>query len=174
MNGITYEKLSEPTPELAVTMGRWENDAELVPFVRHCTSKEDLERKVLVTVDSVRERLQTHESYLIFADGQLVGEVSYQVDPAMCLRKLSGTAWIGISIGEKSARHKGIGHDAMRYIETEIRLHGLKRIELGVFEFNENARRLYQKLGYKEIGRIEDFTYWKGKMWADIRMEKQI
>ncbi len=62
----------------------------------------------------------------------------------------------------------------MRYIETEIRLHGLGRIELGVFEFNENARQLYEKVGYKEIGRIEDFTYWNGKMWQDIRMEKQI
>ena len=28
------------------------------------------------------------------------------------------------------------------------------------------------KMGYKEIGRIDDFTYWDGKMWTDIRMEK--
>jgi len=62
----------------------------------------------------------------------------------------------------------------MGYHKSEIRLHGLKRIELGVFEFNENARRLYQKLGYKEIGRIPDFTYWNGKMWPDIRMEKEL
>lgn len=174
MNGIRYDKLSEPTPEIAATMARWENDVELVPFIRHCLSQEDLHRKVIVTVDSIRERLRTHESYLIYSEGQLVGEISYQIDPPICLRKVSGTAWIGINIGEKSARHKGIGHDAMRYIETEIRLHGLGRIELGVFEFNENARHLYEKVGYKEIGRIEDFTYWNGKMWQDIRMEKQI
>jgi len=47
----------------------------------------------------------------------------------------------------------------MEYLEKEIGNKGLKRIELGVFEFNENARRLYLKLGYKEIGRIDDFTY---------------
>jgi hypothetical protein len=29
-------------------------------------------------------------------------------------------------------------------------------------------------MGYREIGRIDDFTYWQGKMWQDIRMEKYL
>lgn len=74
----------------------------------------------------------------------------------------------------EEAHHGGVGRGAIGTIDSEMRLHGVKRIELGVFEFNENARRLYQKLGYKEIGRIEDFTYWNGKMWQDIRMEKDL
>jgi hypothetical protein len=48
------------------------------------------------------------------------------------------------------------------------------RLELGVFEFNHAARRLYEKLGYKEIGREYDFTYYDGRMWPDIRMEKEL
>jgi hypothetical protein len=32
----------------------------------------------------------------------------------------------------------------------------------------------YQKAGYREIGRIPDFTYWNDKMWQDIRMEKYL
>jgi ribosomal protein S18 acetylase RimI-like enzyme len=75
-------------------------------------------------------------------------------------------------IGEEVARGKGVGYQAMQYIEEQIKLHGLKRIELGVFEFNTNAIHLYQKLGYVKIARNEGFTYWQGKMWADIRMEK--
>ena len=58
--------------------------------------------------------------------------------------------------------------------EEEIRKAGCKRIELGVFEFNEPAKKLYQKMGYAEIGRIPNFTFWQGKMWTDIRMEKYI
>jgi len=50
----------------------------------------------------------------------------------------------------------------------------LKRIELDVFEFNTQAIKLYRKLGYKEIARIPDFTYWQGKVWQDIRMEKYL
>ncbi|WP_100402900.1 GNAT family N-acetyltransferase [Bacillus sp. FJAT-42315] len=55
-----------------------------------------------------------------------------------------------------------------------VKKQGIKRIELGVFEFNKQAQKLYQKLGYKEIGRIENFTYWQGEMWTDIRMEKYV
>ena len=83
-----------------------------------------------------------------------------------------GTAWISITIGEEIARGKGIGYQALQYLEQEIRKQGLKRIELGVFEFNTAAIKLYQRAGYREIGRIPDFTYWQGKMWQDIRMEK--
>ena len=62
----------------------------------------------------------------------------------------------------------------MEYLEEQIKLHRLKRIELGVFEFNKPAIRLYEKAGYKEFARIENFTYWQGKMWQDIRMEKYL
>ena len=62
----------------------------------------------------------------------------------------------------------------MRYLEGQIREQGLKRIELGVFEFNASAIKLYKKMGYQEIGRIDDFTYWHEKMWQDIRMEKYL
>ena len=97
----------------------------------------------------------------------------------MCIRdslykKEPGTAWIGITIGEESARGKGLGPLAMQYLEEEIRSAGCKRIELGVFEFNEPAKKLYQKMGYAEIGRIPNFTFWQNKMWTDIRMEKYL
>jgi hypothetical protein len=29
-------------------------------------------------------------------------------------------------------------------------------------------------MGYREFGRIDDFTYWRGRMWQDIRMEKDV
>ena len=62
----------------------------------------------------------------------------------------------------------------IEYLENEIKHQDLKRIELGVFEFNTNAVKLYQKAGFQEIGRIPDFTFWQGKMWQDIRMEKYV
>jgi RimJ/RimL family protein N-acetyltransferase len=47
-------------------------------------------------------------------------------------------------------------------------------MELGVFEFNAVAIKLYKKLGFLEITRINDFTFWMGRMWQDIRMEKYL
>ena len=100
--------------------------------------------------------------------------MNYQIDPDFLFKREAGTAWVGIVIGETSARGKGIGTQTMQHLEEQIQAKGLKRIELGVFEFNRSAIKLYKKLGYKEIGRIDDFTYWQGRMWQDIRMEKYL
>ena len=96
------------------------------------------------------------------------------VDPDHLYKKVRGTAWVGITIGESEGRGKGLGFKAIQYLEGVIINEGLKRIELGVFEFNRNAHSLYKKLGYQEIARIPAFTYWNKKMWADLRMEKNL
>lgn len=96
------------------------------------------------------------------------------MDPEHLFTKEPGTAWISITIGEAHARGKGIGYQSLHYLEKQIIAHGLRRIELGVFEFNTPALSLYHKLGYREIGRIKDFTYWRDRMWQDIRMEKYL
>jgi RimJ/RimL family protein N-acetyltransferase len=169
---ITYTKLTEPTLEFSEVLNKWENDQTLVHLTRPNQNKEALEKESVVTLDSVKERLEHNQIFLIRMDGQIIGELSFQVDPAHLYKKEMGTAWIGITIGEKIARGKGIGFSAMQYLEEQIKQQGLKRMELGVFEFNTVAIKLYKKLGFQEIARIDDFTYWQDKMWQDIRMEK--
>ena len=171
---IEFKKLIEPTDEIAECFSRWENDSTLIPFIRPNKDQQALEIRETVTSKDLKQRLEHHQIYLIYLDDQLVGEMDYQVNPKHLLRKDVGTAWIGIMIGEELARGKGVGHKAMEYLEEQIKLHRLKRIELGVFEFNKPAIRLYEKAGYKEFARIENFTYWQGKMWQDIRMEKYL
>ena len=127
-----------------------------------------------MTMNDLIQRLEYSRIYLIYLSGRLIGEMDYQVDPAHLYKKEVGTAWLGITIGEESGRGKGIGYQALLFLEAQIKLQGLKRIELGVFEFNTNAIKLYQKSGFREIGRIEGFTYWQGRMWQDIRLEKYL
>lgn len=169
-----FEKLTQPTPEIAAAFSKWENDPVLIPLTRPNLNESDLLERKPVTVDDLIERLLHSHIYLIYVEGELVGEMDYKVDPAYVYKKVEGTAWIGITIGEESGRGKGIGYQAIRYLEGQIKSAGLKRVELGVFEFNAHAVKLYQKAGYKGIARIEDFTYWQGKMWQDIRMEKYL
>jgi RimJ/RimL family protein N-acetyltransferase len=171
---IQFEKLTEPTQNIAAAINRWENDSDIIPLIRPNQNKEELEKRYEVTISDLEKRLENHYSYIIYLGNQLVGEMNYMIDPGHLFKKEEGTAWIGITIGESSGRGKGIGYLAMEHLENEIKLNGLTRIELGVFEFNKQAIRLYKKLGYKEIGRIEGFTYWKDKMWTDIRMEKYV
>jgi RimJ/RimL family protein N-acetyltransferase len=171
---VTFTKLTEPDPEFAAALDRWSNDQSIVKYIRPSRNKGELEQVIPVTVESLAERQQFVTTYLIYTDGRLVGEMNYQIDPPYLLKKVSGTAWIGILIGEEPARGKGIGPQAMQYLEEQIKAQGLKRIELGVFEFNTNAMKLYQRMGYEEIGRVDNFTYWDGRMWQDIRMEKSL
>lgn len=170
---INFKKLVIPTPQIAMTMYHWANDPALVHLMRPSRDKAELEMKVSLTTTTLAERIMNgHVIYLIYADAQLVGETNYIIDPPHLLKKEPNSAWLGIGIGEASARGRGIGTLAMQKLESEIRAEGLARMELGVFEYNEHAIRLYQKMGFQEIGRIEEFTYWQGRMWTDIRMEK--
>ena len=171
---IEFRKLTEPTTETAEAFERWENDPALIPFIRPNRDLAALDGRETVTIKDLQERLEHNQIFLIYLDRQLIGSMDYQIDPRHLYKKEPGTAWIGIVIGEESGRGKGVGVPAIEYLEEQIKAQGLKRIELGVFEFNTNAIRLYQKLGYQEFARIKDFTYWDGKMWQDIRMEKYL
>jgi RimJ/RimL family protein N-acetyltransferase len=171
---IEFKKLTEPSTHTASAFERWENDPALIALIRPNQDQAALDVRETVTVKDLEERLEHNQIYLIYQDGQLIGSMDFQIDPRHVLKKEAGTAWIGIVIGEEAGRGKGIGVPAIQYLEGQIKAQGLKRIELGVFEFNTHALRLYQKLGYREFARIDDFTYWDGKMWQDIRMEKYL
>lgn len=174
MAHLRFEPLAGPTFEVADAFTRWENDPSLIPLFRPNRNQADLERRETITMDVLVRRLTYQCIYLIYLDEQLIGEMNYQVDPSHLLKKERGTAWIGITIGEAHGRGRGIGYQSLAHLEQQIRLQGLLRIELGVFAFNASALGLYHKLGYREIGRVKDFTYWHGRMWEDIRMEKYV
>ena len=169
---ITFIKLITPDKKIASSLESWSNDSTITHLIRPNQNQKDLERFVPVTVASLEKQLEDFSIHLIYLDGLLVGEMNFLADPIHLYKKDPGTAWIGLVIGEESARGKGIGIQAIKHLEEVIREQKFPRIELGVFEFNIRAIKLYEKLGYQEIGRIADFTYWRGKMWQDLRMEK--
>lgn len=171
---VSFTKLTEPTTEYMDALNKWDNDPALVPLMRVCKDEEDVQRRNEFTFEGVSERLEKGPTWLIHMDGKLIGEMGYQLGPEFLHKKETGTAWIGITIGEEIGRGKGIGVLALQYLEEQIKLQGLKRMELGVFEFNTNAIKLYKKLGFVEFARIEDFTCHDGRMWQDIRMEKYL
>lgn len=171
---IQFRKLTQPTAEIAECFNRWENDPQLIHLIRVNQDQEALDKRTTVTVRDLEEWLSRKQMYLIYLQDQPVGSMEFHIDPKHLYKKDISTAWIGIMIGEEVARGKGIGYLALQYLEQEIKRLGLRRMELGVFEFNTNAIKLYQRMGYQEIGRIPNFTFWQNKLWDDIRMEKFI
>ena len=81
----------------------------------------------------------------------------------------SGTA--GIAIADPDARGRGLGVEAfhllLRFAFDEV---GLHRVELRVFDFNEPAKRLYRRLGFREEGRLRDAVFRDGRYHDELVM----
>jgi RimJ/RimL family protein N-acetyltransferase len=169
-----FIQLTTPTTEIAQAFTKWDNDPVLKPLMHTNKNQKALETPRLVTVDLLNKRLKHCLTYLIVLDDELVGQMNFQTGFKNLYKNEPNTAWIGMGIGQAHARGKGVGTQALAFLENLIKQRGLTRIELGVFPFNKPAIKLYKKSGCQEIGRIENFTYWQGKMWPIIQMEKYL
>jgi len=63
-------------------------------------------------------------------------------------------------------RNSGIGQqmvsEVVKFTFEKLNLH---RLELKVFDFNKNAIRCYEKVGFNIEGLLKDFLYDRGKFW---------
>jgi RimJ/RimL family protein N-acetyltransferase len=78
---------------------------------------------------------------------------------------------LGIMIGEKEYWNRGYGTDAMMTVlRFAFYQMNLNKVSLGVFEFNDRAHAMYQKLGFVEEGRAREDYFQDGRYWDIIRM----
>ncbi len=70
-----------------------------------------------------------------------------------------------------AVRGRGYGTEAMQAVVDhafdEVRLH---RLELGVFDFNPRAQRVYEKVGFIAEGLQRDALLWDGQRHGSIMM----
>lgn len=96
-------------------------------------------------------------------DGTLIGSCC-----CMELNWQSRTCKVGWVIGNPEARGKGYGTDLiqtlLRVCFQELNLH---KVSLGVFEHNERAVRLYERLGFVREGVLREQRYTPGKRWDE-------
>ena len=94
----------------------------------------------------------------VLADGRYIGNIGlYEIDWK------NRKAEYGILIGDKSAWGKGYGFDSstdlLAYAFRELNLH---RIFLRVLAYHERAIRLYEKIGFREEGRLRQDIFRSG------------
>lgn len=174
---ISFRAIDIETTSDVAHLVRWANDYS----IRHLflRSKDQSWYDKSLDLDYAHGRMresleQGRELHLIELDGEVVGEVSLDIDGPAIHVPMPGTAWLGIVLGEPRARGRGLGREAMTYIEALAKEKGAERAEIGVFEYNLRAQGLYKALGYREIATVPDYTWWKGKRWTDIRMGKTL
>ena len=98
-------------------------------------------------------------------EGQIAGNVG--VNAIGSTEKVCHRASLGIALIQE---YCGIGLGKSIVFASEL---GYTQMELGVFENNERALRLYRKMGFSEVGRIPNaFRLRTGEQIAEIQMVK--
>lgn len=170
---ISFSPVDYSNIEHCKLVSKWQNDIS----IKHLTNPNFFELPLpeispydfFVEKDEIDD---SHYSFFILANNEHIGEVSLLIDPEFLNKKIENSAWLSISIGSKKHRGIGIGEKAMSFIEDFAEKIGIDRIELGVFEFNVNAIKFYQKIGYQQFAYNNNFTYYNGSWHAELRFEK--
>lgn len=97
-------------------------------------------------------------------DGTPIGVVCLKQNPP----RFAHHRWTDISIDiARGYRGKGYGGEAVMWaVWYGFQMAGLHRVQIQAFGFNTGARRLYEKLGFKEEGRLRDNMWFNGE-WHD-------
>jgi RimJ/RimL family protein N-acetyltransferase len=99
-----------------------------------------------------RELSTTDDAFAIHLKGE---ERPIGVISLMNISEANDSAELSVIVGPPEDRHHGYGAEAidtiLRYGFEELRLN---RVGLSVFEFNEGAISTYEKLGFREEGRL--------------------
>ena len=89
----------------------------------------------------------------------------------MNISEANSSAELSVIVGDPDDRHQGYGAEAMRmlldYAFEEL---GMNRVGLSVFEFNEDAISTYEKLGFREEGRLRGALKRDGAFYDAILM----
>ena len=107
----------------------------------------------------------------------LVAEVHGSVVANSVLRKKRGyqshVGELGIII-KKGFRDVGLGAEMLKTLISNAETIGLEILTLRVFSSNERAIYVYEKLGFKEAGRIANGLFKNGKYLDDIIMVRRL
>lgn len=117
----------------------------------------DYEASLKIVSDS------SHEVYLALWDGEIVGFVVVSMTGAF-------VGYVKSIYTVPEWRSRGIGSRLMSFVEDRI-FREAPNVFICVSDFNEDAQRLYRRLGYEVVGELKDYLI-SGK--SEILMRKTI
>ena len=109
---------------------------------------------------------------LVIADeaNQALGWASLNVFNTRCC--YSGVVDISIYI-KRSMRGKGLGKILLQSLIETAKTQGFHKLVLSTFGFNEGGRKLYQALGFREVGTYIQQGMLDGK-WVDVTLMEKL
>ena len=164
---------------------KWEDLDDCVAFINDLVGERNSEPNLGIVADRKQTREEEAEwladqitgierrsmiSVVAEVGGRLVGNSSV-TKGSYADTKCHG--YLGIAISKKH-RDLGIGLEMMRTLVQESRKAGLKTIQLEVFANNPRAIQVYERIGFKEAGRIPKKMLRNGKFIDSIVMAREL
>ncbi|MCS7084161.1 MAG: GNAT family N-acetyltransferase [Aquificaceae bacterium] len=144
----------------------WLRDEEVTQFLEMRWSSYTLEE----LKDYIHKLSKSQTDFLmgIFVSGVHIGNVKIG-----SIHPIHRNADIGIIIGEKSFRGKGIGTKViMMATEFAFKELNINHLLAGAYSQNEASIRAFQKAGYSIAGRLKNRAFYKGFYTDVVLMEK--
>ena len=153
--------------EDAPTIARWNQDLEFTARMGTPGEAHTLEMRQEFYKQNSRIKPDSAEfAVLELSTGRLVGFGGlFDMTRAM-------VATMFVGIGEADLRRKGFGTDASRLIcEYGFFFRNLHSIKVEVHEYNQAARRVYERLGFKTVGRLRGANLLNNRRYDEVIMD---
>ena len=112
--------------------------------------------------DSVREEIETFETYVIVVDGATAGWLHVAEENEPDYRHA------GLDIALTTALHgKGLGQETLRLIVEHLIERGHHRFTIDPSRANERAIRAYTALGFRAVGVLRSYERGPDGRWRD-------
>ena len=159
--------LAAMLPEDVPAIARWNQDLEFTAQIGTPGEAHTLEMRQEAYNRNSRFRPDGAEFAVIeLASNRLVGFGGlFDITRAQ-------VATLFVGIGEATARKKGFGTEATRLIcEYGFFFRNLYSIKVEVHAYNRPARRLYERLGFKTVGRLRGANLFNNRRYDEIIMD---
>jgi RimJ/RimL family protein N-acetyltransferase len=155
--------------EMSKAFPRWDQNSEYFRLLNSSARPMYSAKSILKWLEEETGELSPASYYFgirTLAEDKLIGELELDV-----VNWPGRDAFVGLGIGETEYWSKGYGTDVMnvllRFAFTEI---NLRRVSLGVFEYNPRAIRSYEKVGFRHEGRLRRLLNREGRRWDNLFM----
>lgn len=162
------QPLEKDVEVLALYMNEISTEKTFVALQGEQTTKKETMDYITRIKKNIRNKKEI--CLLLFCKKELIGVA----DVALRQKIYEHIGNTSITI-KKKFRGNGLGALLMERLLTEsVHLVGIKKIILQVFGNNKPAISLYEKIGFKEYGRLPKAIKWRGKYVDEILMYKDV